>query len=594
VSSRPGSCLVIRIAILTTIALLLPAGPASAQLDWGRCPDPGVPGNPLGASRWYVEVSGADDDQSGGGNCTLRDAIAAVMTGLDGDGCTVASVGEPGIDSVRAVILPEGPYTYTLNGEELQWTLFVKGVARAALCGRSPAIDVVQASVSAYGGSSRVLSVFGSGFLSIYGVRIQNGNAQALTLSGGVLGADYGGGILVANPDAFVDIHESILAANLAGFNGGGLACLSQGRCYELDQVIVQQNVAGNSGGGVYGNGDIRSSIFRNNEAVAGGGLYTSVALPTVSSALEGGGPLSGMRNTEFYENVATAGGGWFNSGYGFVEGAVFEGNEAETAGGILISGPNPEALNNVTITYNLVEPPPLAPIQAGFGGTRAGGLLATNYAQVGLYNVTIASNEHREPSTKAPPVVEVAGVGAGLVAEATTSLTYTQSFIGGNIYTNGPSVPDDCFNDSGASLSAGYNRGGVGCDIDAGGDAAADPADLGSLWGLDARTSLDPAVDRRLPDGTFMEVRRLNEGSDAIDGGPPGGCVGQFLGPGILPVDARGYPRVDGDGNDSVVCDIGAYEFGSESPTLFSDGFEHLLDPCVWSSTVGAAKCGT
>ncbi len=60
--------------------------------------------------------------------------------------------------------------------------------------------------------------------------------------------------------------------------------------------------------------------------------------------------------------------------------------------------------------------------------------------------------------------------------------------------------------------------------------------------------------------------------GYSAIDAGNPGGCKDKNGS--NLSADQRDYPRpVDGDGDNTATCDIGAFEF---------DGFEIYLPQVV------------
>jgi hypothetical protein len=63
--------------------------------------------------------------------------------------------------------------------------------------------------------------------------------------------------------------------------------------------------------------------------------------------------------------------------------------------------------------------------------------------------------------------------------------------------------------------------------------------------------------------------THRLLAGSPAIDGGNPAGCL-DAAGY-VLTIDQRGFPRpLDGNGDGSAVCDVGAYEY---DPTIILQG---------------------
>jgi len=70
----------------------------------------------------------------------------------------------------------------------------------------------------------------------------------------------------------------------------------------------------------------------------------------------------------------------------------------------------------------------------------------------------------------------------------------------------------------------------------------------------------LDPLLGELADNGGPTQTYALLEGSPAIDGGDPEGCLGIEDAP--LTSDQRGVARpLDGDGDSTAYCDIGAYE---------------------------------
>jgi hypothetical protein len=78
-----------------------------------------------------------------------------------------------------------------------------------------------------------------------------------------------------------------------------------------------------------------------------------------------------------------------------------------------------------------------------------------------------------------------------------------------------------------------------------------------GDLWSIDARISLQYGWPRALA---------LYADSPAIDAGNPAGCKDEAGN--LITVDQIGTDRpLDGDGDSSIVCDMGAFEYDSANP---------------------------
>ncbi len=206
--------------------------------------------------------------------------------------------------------------------------------------------------------------------------------------------------------------------------------------------------------------------------------------------------------------------------------------NEATNGGGISNSGAM--TLVNSTISGN----------SATFDG---GGLL--NGGTANLYNVTVANNIADSDAN--------GGGGAGGVRIITGTVTIRNTIIGDNV-DGSPSgtLQNDCH---GTVTSQRYNliEDITGCTI------------TGNTTGN--ITGIDPGLGSLQNNGGSGFTHALLAGSSAVDAGNPNGCADHNNVD--LFIDQRDYVRpVDGDGNGSVRCDMGAYERlspGTPTPTI-------------------------
>jgi CSLREA domain-containing protein len=274
------------------------------------------------------------------------------------------------------------------------------------------------------------------------------------------------------------------------------------------DLTVGGGDSGADGGGGILAGHDltIRNSRVRDNQANAGGGIYVENNAVTVI-AIE----------TRIFNNTAASdGGGIYNFGVVTLLNSLVSGNAASNGGGI--SSQKTVVAINSTFSGN-------------DGGVTGGGIKVVGTTE--LYNVTIANNE--------------AGTGGGVYIAGAGTLYAKNSIFSDNVDSAPGTQNADC---AGTLNSLGYNLIGdpSGCTI---------VGTTGNIIGVSA--DLNPLQNNGGPTLTHA----LQPGSPAIDAGEPNDCTDADGEP--LYVDQRGFARpVDGDGNGSARCDMGAYEYDS------------------------------
>lgn len=338
-----------------------------------------------------------------------------------------------------------------------------------------------------------------SGSVSISGITIQNSELGF---------GQAGGGVFVNSAGALTLTNSTV--NNNAAYSGGGI---TSGGNLTIINCTVSNNRSEDWGAILVGSGDHRlvlvdSVVFNNanDGGVTVASDYTSIISNTTVISNTGSG-ISNVGVVEIFastivSNTATgSGGGIYNHDVMTVTNSTISGNAADDdGGGIYVGDCESMILNNVTVVNNRAD-------HDGDGSGDGGGI-----------NIS----DDRVP--------------------------VRNSIIAGNTDTGGESP--DCYSQSSAAPlnSYGYNliQDTTGCII------------IGDTTGN--QTGVSPNLGPLQDNGGPTFTHALLPGSPAIDGGNPAGCVD---GAGLpLSTDQRGFPRaVDGDGNGTDICDIGAYE---------------------------------
>lgn len=220
------------------------------------------------------------------------------------------------------------------------------------------------------------------------------------------------------------------------------------------------------------------------------------------------------LTNVTVSDNAADNGGGISNTGNLTLMASTLSLNAAVIGGGVTNTGEGSLTLVNSTVSGNTAQ-------QDG-GGIH-------NQADARIRNSTIAEN-----SIQTPDASEEIANADGVINLNNTLVVRTAGSTG-----------NACGGD-GLLLSLGFNLDN---------DGSCGFANVGDL------SNTDPQLAPLQDNGGPTKTHALPSNSPAIDAGDPDGCLDAFGD--LLTTDQRGAVRpTDGNQDDQVVCDIGAYEF--------------------------------
>ena len=330
----------------------------------------------------------------------------------------------------------------------------------------------------------------------------------------------------------FIEFSLGILGANAkttiidGSSNGVPVQSFFRSADVTLSELTIQNGYSQIGGGGIENAGSLTlsSSIVTENKAQAfcsefgcsggqGGGIYNSGTLTINNSTLRGNEALGSAFRIHA---IFGAGGGVYNLGSLTVSNSTVSGNHAldggsgGASGGGIVNG-GALVVNNSTLTANYAE---------SSKRSEGGGIYSTSTSPI-ISNNTFSGNS--------------AALGGNIYGSMVLQNTIVaHSAAGGNCY--------------GTMTSVGYNLSSDNtCNFSG-------PGDLNNT---------DPTLGPLQNNGGPTQTMALLPGSPAIDAGNPNGCTD---GKGNhLTTDQRGAPRPD---KHSGICDIGAYEFQSPSPT--------------------------
>lgn len=333
-----------------------------------------------------------------------------------------------------------------------------------------------------------------------------------ITITNGDAGSNYGGGI---DNNGTELILENVRILNNTATYGGGVANRGSGKLI-LTDCVIDNNTATQYGGGIHSSGgaiQIKNSVISNNTADQyGGGLHSRQSIVQI-------------QNSSIFDNVATQGHG----------------------GGIYFVGGSTLTINKSAITQNSV-------------GDLGGGIFSNgdgNSASITMVNTTIANNQAKQ---------------AGGIYNQDTATTMTNVTIAHNSVTDNFSSIENRGSSSSISLyntiiandpksSIGNCASRDGATITNSGGNIQFPGDS---CGSENFTVADPLLAPLASNGGDTMTMGLGANSPAIDGAINTRCP---------ETDQRGFARpVDGDGNGTATCDIGAYELQADETPPSAD----------------------
>jgi len=409
------------------------------------------------------------------------------------------------------IILPANTYVLT-NVSQLSIT------SRLTITGSGASTTIIDGNKSVRP-DSRVLVINSGITVNITGVTIRNGGTTAV--GGGI----FNGGTLT--------LTNSTVSGNAADNTGGGI--FNNAGTLTLINSIVSGNNAGVDGGGIRndpgGTATLTNSTVSGNDAGDDAGGIHNVA----------GGTLTLTNSTVSGNDAGDDGGGIRNSGTANIVSSTIANNRAG-----LNSSPNNlggGGVHNFAGTLTLTN----STVSGNVARTDGGGIFI-EMGTVNSFSSTIANNRADANSNGS-------GIGGGVykLSQQGATFNFKNTIIANNQVGSNPNNIRDC---AGTLTSQGYNL----IRITPPGECNVAPV-TGDLF------SSDPILGPLQNNGGSTQTHALLAGSPAIDAGNPNvGCVDST---GPLPTDQRGLPRAfDGNGDNSAVCDIGAFELNDQHPS--------------------------
>jgi uncharacterized repeat protein (TIGR01451 family) len=501
-----------------------------------------------GANATFVNSAIEDNGARVNGGGLLSQTIQAT-TSLVFDN-TVVARNTAAIGNGGGLVLQGGAISLRNNTRILSNTAALAGggifVRAGGACCAATTLQITGGSITGNVANGPWATDGGGGGLA--SVDLHAGSSVTLTsvlVSGNQAPFGDGGGIYNRGAMHLVGGELRTNSAQSGGGFANGTSNVTTGAAI-LDNVTIVDNVATSLGGGIFastlaasapfGSVAVNGGAIRTNRAQNGGGVFNrgastvtvtgGAAISANSATVQAGGignegtlVLSG---STVALNTAPFVAGLFSAGGTSINGSTFSGNVAERVGAIRVFDGTTTTIVNSTISSN-------AATADGAGGVDVSGTL------------------HLRSSTVTANVGNNGGLANAGVA------TIVDTILAGNRRPAGAVA--ECVSFPGALFSQGFNVLGAdpGCPL----STSVEGVSTSHL--VDAATVASTVLATLADNGGPTQTHALRPGSLAIDGGSTT-CPA---------VDQRGEARpVDGDGDGSARCDVGALESQSALPS--------------------------
>ena len=443
-----------------------------------------------------------------GTGCSLREAITAANTNSAFGGCPAGS-------DVDTIVLPAGTYNFSRSGADdtnINGDLDINSSLNLAGAGIN--LTIIDASEI-----DRVLSINDAYTVVISDLSIKHGLANLSDLGYGMGGAIFVSLGTVTLTRVLVAENHTVFDIDCGGISNFGYMTIN-------DSMILS-NYAG------------EMRLLESESSTSGGGICNwstmDIDYTTIAENHAANRPESAAVENHVYGG---SGGGIMNYGIMTIDHSLIRDNYAGNITGVRTTDPylviggwgggifnaGQLTVSNSTITANHAGDASAPGEYESWGGS--GGGIANTGGTTFLQNVTLTGNFNGSGVSYDG---ESGGVG---LFDGTVSVH--NSILKGNELRNAW-----CW--SGSILSQDYNIwSDIACTISG-----------TTTHNKNVNPLLNPLADNGGPTWTLS----LQSGSPAIDAGDPASCY---------TTDQRGFFRpLDGDGNGSSSCDIGAYEYG-------------------------------